>query len=302
MATTRVEIEDIESTKSEKFLAVVLAAFLLVGGIWFYAKSDDWVRDAIDVPAATSAEQAALEASEAAFSALNAAQERHAQTLNELELAREAYRTALDAGRRAPALEREYERARARLRAAEREEERAFGAWQATQAAANEAAQQHGERVRAAQDRRAWVAALIRLGFVALWLLASFRLLSVLRGRDSRYLPLAFAAIGTAALLALVFAGDYVTDYVDPLDLGPLLLSLVGAAATLVAFAALQRYLARRVPVRRVRKAECPFCGYPVRGAGPHCEGCGREVVGECSTCGRPRRVGTARCSACGSP
>ncbi|MEX0673330.1 MAG: hypothetical protein WD067_01055 [Gaiellaceae bacterium] len=56
-----------------------------------------------------------------------------------------------------------------------------------------------------------------------------------------------------------------VTDYVDPLELGPLLLSLVGVLATLAAFVALQRYLARRVPARRVRKAECPFCGYPGR-------------------------------------
>ena len=301
MTTTRVEIEEIESTKSEKFLAVVLAAFLLVGGIWFYAKTDDWVRGAVDVPAPTPAQQAALGASEAAFSALNGAQERRAQALAELEFAREAYRTALDADRPAEALEREYERAQARLRAAEREEERAFAAWQATQAAANEAAREHGERVREAQDRRDWLAAVIRLAFVAVWLLASFRLLSALRRRDSRYLPLAFAALGTGALLALVFAGDYVTDYVDPLELGPLLLSLVGAAATLVAFVALQRYLARRVPARRVRKAECPFCGYPVRGEGPHCEGCGREVIGECATCGRPRRVGTARCAACGA-
>jgi hypothetical protein len=254
------------------------------------------------VPAPSPAQQAALEASEAAFSALNGAQERHAQALDELEFAREAYRTALDADRPAEALEREYERAQARLRAAEREEERAFAAWQATQAAANEAAREHGERVREAQDRRAWLAAVIRLAFVAVWLLASFRLLSALRRRDSRYLPLAFAGLGTGALLTLVFAGDYVTDYVDPLELGPLLLSLVGVAATLVSFVALQRYLARRVPARRVRKAECPFCGYPVRGDGPHCEGCGRDVIGECATCGRARRVGTARCAACGAP
>jgi len=157
------------------------------------------------------------------------------------------------------------------------------------------------ERLQAAQDRRAWVGALIRFAFVVLGVLASVRLLSVLRRRDSRYLPIAFAALGAAALLTLLFAADYVTDYVDPLELGPLLLSLVGVLATLAAFVALQRYLARRIPARRVRKAECPFCGFPVRGDGPHCEGCGREVVGECATCGRPRRVGTARCAACGA-
>jgi hypothetical protein len=78
-------------------------------------------------------------------------------------------------------------------------------------------------------------------------------------------------------------------------------LALVGVVLTLSAFAALQRYLARRVPVRRVRRNQCPFCGYPVRGEGPFCEGCGRDVVAECATCGQPRRVGTARCAACGA-
>lgn len=33
-ATTRVDVEEIETTKSEKLLAVVLAVFLLLGGVW----------------------------------------------------------------------------------------------------------------------------------------------------------------------------------------------------------------------------------------------------------------------------
>lgn len=102
-------------------------------------------------------------------------------------------------------------------------------------------------------------------------------------------------------MLALWYAVDYITDYVDPLDLGPIVLSLLGAAATLAAFVALQRYLARRIPGRRVRKGECPFCGYPVRGDGPHCEGCGREVTADCAACGQLRRVGSSHCMACGA-
>ena len=124
-------------------------------------------------------------------------------------------------------------------------------------------------------------------------------LLSILRRRRSRYFPLAFSVIAPACLLALIFAGDYTNDYYSFADLGPLVLSLTGIALTLVAFFYLQKYLARRVPVRRVRKRECPFCGYPV-GGGAHCEGCGREVIGECSNCGKERRVGTAFCVSCG--
>jgi hypothetical protein len=120
-----------------------------------------------------------------------------------------------------------------------------------------------------------------------------------MRALRSRYLPTAIAVVASTALLALVMAGDYITDYVDPLDLGPLVLSLAGIVITLFAFAALQRYLAKRVPVRRVRRRECPFCGYPVRG-NERCEGCGRPVVAECATCNAPRRVGTLHCGVCG--
>ena len=124
-------------------------------------------------------------------------------------------------------------------------------------------------------------------------------LLSFLRQRRSRYLPLAFAAVIPACVLAIFFAGDYTESYYSAFDLGPLILSLLGVALTLFAFAVLQRYLARQIPKRRVRKGECPFCGYPSRGGG-HCEGCGREVIGECSSCGKQRRVGTAYCANCG--
>jgi hypothetical protein len=82
-------------------------------------------------------------------------------------------------------------------------------------------------------------------------------------------------------------------------EIGPLAISLASVVLTLGAFAALQRYLAQRIPGRRVRKGECPFCGFPARG-GRHCEGCGRPVISECARCHEPRRVGTERCAACG--
>ena len=83
----------------------------------------------------------------------------------------------------------------------------------------------------------------------------------------------------------------YLTDYFDPFDAGILLLALLGAGLTVVAFWLLQRYRARRLPLRRVRRKQCPYCGFPA-GAGERCEGCGREVVAPCGSCAAPRRVG----------
>ena len=56
------------------------------------------------------------------------------------------------------------------------------------------------------------------------------------------------AFVAYAAILTLIGAGDYMTDYFDPIDLGPLVLSLIGIVATLIAFVVLQRYLAKRLP------------------------------------------------------
>ena len=47
--STRVDVEEIQTTKSEKLLAVVLTIFLLIGGIWAYQRIDDEVRDAVGV-------------------------------------------------------------------------------------------------------------------------------------------------------------------------------------------------------------------------------------------------------------
>lgn len=296
--TAHVEIEEIQTTKSEKLLALVLALFLFVGGIWAYARLDDAIRAAIAIPAASTSDQATLDQAAAARERVFRAQEEERTALEQLTVAREAYRTELDAGRPALQLERVYDDAQAAYATAQRELDLA----ESDAAALEPAAQAAGQRVAEAQDaayrKRALVTFALRLVLVVAALGCGYLLLGRLRRRGSRYLPLVLAGVGAAAALGLVLGGDYVTDYVDPLELGPLVLSAVGVAMTVAAFAALQRYLARRVPFRRVRKGECPFCGYPARA--DHCEGCGRQVVAECSRCAAPRRVGTLHCGACG--
>ena len=299
--TTRVDTEDIETTKSEKLLAVVLAVFLLIGGLWAYEKIDDYVGEAIAVEASPEPEaQAAFERRAEARTRLARAQEERARAREDLELSREAYRTALEAGEPTARLEREYRRAQARLETATADLEAAREAVRAAEPAARAAERETFREAEEREDRRALVSFLLRLAFVTGLVAFGYWLLARLRTRSPRYFPLGLAFVGFAAVLAFVFAGDYITDYVDPLDLGPLVLSLFGIAVTVVAFAALQRYLARRLPYRRVRKRECPFCGYPVRD-NARCEGCGREVIAECATCGNERRVGTLHCGACGA-
>jgi hypothetical protein len=289
-----VDIEDIESTKSEKLLAVVLTIFLLIGGIWTYQKIDDVAREATKVTLSP-AEQAAQQRFSDAQTRVFEAEGQEAAAREELELRREAYRTALDAGQPAGDLESAYHAAEDQFEAAQAARTVAQAEVEAARPAAEAASARQAENF----EHFELISFLARLAFVIAVLAAAYLLLVSLRKRRSRYFRMGLAAVGFAALLALFMAGDYVTDYVDPLELGPLVLALVGIAFTILAFAALQRYLARRVPIRRVRKRECPFCGFPV-GENEHCEGCGRVVVAECATCAQPRRVGTLHCGACG--
>jgi hypothetical protein len=300
--STRVEVEDIQTTKSEKLLVVVLAIFLLIGGVWTYQRIDDEVREAVgaDVVEPSPQDRAALDRLRQADRRLNAARQEAAAARDNLELRREAYRTALDAGRSAPTLERQYQEAQARFERAQRGVATARQAVEAARPAAERANRRLADEYERQEDRRALLTFLLRFLLVAASLGFGYWLLARLRRRGSRYFTVAVAVVGYAAVLALVLAADYITDYVDPLDLGPLVLSLFGIALTLLAFAVLQRYLAHRIPLRRVRKRECPFCGYPVR-RNQRCEGCGREVVASCAACGADRRVGVVHCGACGA-
>jgi hypothetical protein len=300
--STRVEVEDIQTTKSEKLLAVVLALFLLIGGVWVYQRIDDEVREAVGagVVEPSTADREAIGRLEEAEARRVAAAEEHAAARADLELRREAYRTALDAGRSAPVLERRYQEAQARFGRAQREFSAAGDAVAAAQPAARRANESLVRESERREDRRALVTFLLRFLLVAASLAFGYWFLARLRRTGSRYFAVAVAVVGYAAILAVVLAADYITDYVDPLDLGPLVLSLFGITLTLLAFVVLQRYLARRIPIRRVRKGECPFCGYPVR-ENERCEGCGRQVVASCAKCGSDRRVGTLHCGACGA-
>lgn len=299
---TRVDVEEIEITRTEKVLAVVLAVFFLIGGVWAYSKLDEISDTRYRPPQVyfTPAEQAAVARHVQAQQRSFRAAEAEGRARQNLELAREAYRTALDAGRTAPDLERAYRSAQRDFVAAEQAAREARQAAIAAEPAADAARRRASEQALDTSRQSELVSFLLRLGFLLATLAFGYWLLVRLRRSNSRYLVVAFAFLAYAAVLALVMSGDYLTDYVDPQEWGPFVLSLAGIALTLAAFWWLQRFLARRIPQRRVRKGECPFCGYPVRG-GEHCEGCGRMVVGECTTCNRPRRVGTFHCAECGA-
>lgn len=296
-----VDAEQIETTRSEKALAIVLAVFILIGGLWVYFNLDDVDRPPTRIEGPESpTDAAAIEQDRKATREVQAAGRSVARLRGELVLAREDFRTALDAGRPADELGQAFDQAGASLDSAVRDLQAAKRQARATgpeAAAAEDRARQARDDLQRDHDRLVFA---LRLALVLLMLGVGYVLLSVMRVGQSRYLPMALALIGASVALALVMAIDYTENRIDIEQTGPLALSIGGIVLTVLAFVALQRYVARRVPLRRVRRHECPFCGFPIRDNG-RCEGCGRRVVGECSNCEAQRRVGTAHCGSCGS-
>ena len=298
---TSADVEQLQTTKSEKLLVLVLVAFLLVGGVWAYTQIDNRIRDWVGMPTPTAQDREAVDVHSAAAVRLAFRQQRAADAKSTLAERRERYRTALEAGDdAAPRLRAQYLAAERALASARREVRLAQREVRAT---APEAARAE-RRITGVQDserrKEARYTFLARFVLVLVSLGVGYWLLARLRRRNSRYLPLAAGALAYATILALVLAVDYLTDYWDPSDLGLLVLAAIGVAATIVSYWVLQRYIARRMPGRRVKRGQCPFCGFPVRG--DHCEGCGRDVIAPCSRCEAPRRVGAAHCAACGAP
>ena len=111
-----------------------------------------------------------------------------------------------------------------------------------------------------------------RLRPLALVLAARLRLRRARRRAGSRSRP---ASVG-ATILAVRARGRLRARTTPTRSMrGILVLALIGAAATILAFLALQRYLVRGCPTAR-RAAPVPVCGFAV-GAASTCEGCGRR-------------------------
>jgi hypothetical protein len=306
------EPEQVETTGSERVLASVLAVFVAIGLIWGYYKLDE-VDSVTPFPRSAESSSAfradiqSINAHERAGRDVRNSRARVARARRELELRREALRTAVELGEPSAPLneryqeaQRDFAAARDALTAAGEREQATSGEARAAEqriSAANREADEKFDSERRNHDRLVFG---LRLALALSALAGSLWLMGRIRRDRSRFVPLALAAVSASAALALLMALDYTWDYLEFEDVGPLTISIAGIALTVAAFIRLQRFITEQLPLRRVRRGECPYCGFPVR-ENRSCEGCGRQVVSECSTCHAPRRVGTRHCGACGA-
>jgi hypothetical protein len=290
------ELPDISVTRGEKALASVLAVFLLVGGLWIYF--EPLSREAREVHP-TPRQQAAIDASQRARDAADRARSGLHARQDAYEQAREDYRTDLDANTSTAETKPAFERERRRLQEAQRKLSSTQAEARRLGSAGDRAESELAEAQTDAEDDADRNTFLLRLGWVLAGIALAFWLFNWLRRRRSAYFVAGIAAVMAATAQALVMAGQYLGDEIEWRNTGPLWIAIAGIVASLLALVALERYLARRAPRRRVRKGQCPYCAYPVTGR--HCEGCGRATVAPCASCAADRRVGTAHCATCGA-
>lgn len=307
-------------TMSERMLAWILAGFLLMALSWGYMNVDDAVRDARSNPTAESyraldqllSEQEKNEKSlglwdDLSMTSLEAAKIDSDEATTDRDTARERYRTELDAGNKDVQLRREYlaaevqvvkaRRALTKLKAARSAALDRQSTYMKSKSPQRRRAEQRVESRENATDR--WIfflRALLTLGTLGI----SVLLLRYVNERSPRSEPLGQAAVTASALMVLTMIVDYSEISFDFDSLGPLGMAALGSAITIGAFFGLQRHLAKRRPLRRLRAGTCRRCGYPAKDIA-FCEGCGSSVYEDCKRCGKPRRSGTPHCRSCGA-
>lgn len=311
----RQEQDEVESTRAEKLLALGFAAFLLVGGFWVMdrlgsiPKAPDYgaIAAAAGLPALEAqyrqAENDLARAQEAASVAAGQAE----QARSDYEFKREEYRVALERGVDDPALAQAHDAARL---AFEQASARAALA-QATllsfsdkltgpQAAFGQAQLEVSRDLQRAENRYQLALFGLRFGYALPLFGLAVWLWFVLRRRRVRYLVLATAFVGFAGIQALALVGQY--GWYLLRDIGPIALSVSGSAVCVAGLVALRRWATstKRVVTVRLRRGQCPFCGFPLVAGADYCAGCGTKATEACPGCGTPNVARSAFCSHCG--
>lgn len=315
MRNNHEELEQVDLTRAEKVLALGLVLFLLVGGLWIMSRLGR-IPPRPDYNAFFFRyEIPALEQEVGVLrQALTQAEQAHQQAIEEVnrrgaeyEFRREEYRTSLDAGVDDPKKKQAYQGAEAALQEAKSQEAAARSVLDQRRAALEgPAARLDAARNRAQRD---WDAAqrrydlrvfLLRLAYVLPVLVASLAGWQALRRRRNQFLVIATSFLAFSILQALGLLGVYAWSVFR--HVAQLVVSIAGTAVTITGLVILRRYVFNpdRIARARLRRRQCPECGYPVQSDYEFCPDCGAQLASACPNCRRPRPRGLAVCPHCG--
>lgn len=313
--TTPPEAVEAETSRAEKLLAFGLVVFLLIGGFWVMERlgsvpgRPDYqaISAAVGVPAVEPAYRQASADYERAAAATDEALRAMDQARSDYEFRREEYRVALERGLDDPALAAAHEEARVAYETARLRYELADAARAAlqqrladAQSAYDEATGRLTKALEAAENRYQLIVFGLRFGYALPLFAASVWLWLVVRRRAGRNLLLATAFMSFAGVQAVGLVGQY--GWYLLRDVGPIALSVSGSAVCVAGLVALRRWVQspRRVHTARLRRGQCPYCGFPLGAGTAFCAGCGRKLVEPCPKCGKDNVPRSLFCRHCG--
>lgn len=310
------ELEGVEVTRAEKVLAVALTIFLLIGGSWVLNRLET-IPSRPDYQAVS--DRFNLSALRATVESLNAdlsrAEALLAETRNQVdgarmdyEFRREEYRTALEAGTDSAGKKQAYQQSLAALRVAEGKLAAAEAVRESKSrelmgpGAALAAAEAEFSRTMDTAERGFQLRLfLLRFGYAAPAFGLATLVWSRLRQRRNRHLIVATAFLAFSALQLLFVAGIYAWHLLR--DVATIAVSVFGSVVSIMGLMALRRHIFsfERVARNRVRRGQCPFCGFPADPTMPFCRECGRPLKERCPACSAPRPVLSPHCPTCGA-
>lgn len=229
------------------------------------------------------------------------------QARAEYEFRREEYRVALEKGLDDPALaashesaKSAYEEAEARYQIAEAARANLETDLSARQKTYDDVLARVSKAFDRANGRYEVIAFILRFAYALPLFALSVWLWLALRRRRPRHLILATAFMAFAGLQALGLLGQY--GWYLLRDVGQIALSVAGSAVCVAGLIAIQRWAAnaRRLTLARLRRRQCPGCGFPLTPGAAYCAGCGRKLTSTCPRCGQETLIEAPFCSNCG--
>jgi hypothetical protein len=309
------ELDEIESSRGEKLLAIGLVVFLLIGGFWILDRlgslpgrpNYEALAAAQGLPQAEAAFRQVEADYRQGFENSEAARLEMDRARAAYEYKREEYRVALARGLEAPALASSHEAARIAFEKASLRFEVADAAREALEGrlvGPTKAYEAAFERVNAAvaraEDRYQFMVFVLRFGYALPVFGLSVWIWLRLRRKQARFLILATSFMGFAGVQAIGLVGQY--GWYLLRDVGPIAVSVAGSTVCVAGLVALRRFTGNllRVTAHRLRRGQCPYCAFPAEVGAAHCPGCGRSLLGACVLCGRSNRRESSFCGGCG--
>lgn len=309
------EASQVETSWVERWLALAMVVFLLVGGAWVFRELQSVPSrpNYADIESRYISEELRNQhtlAQEAYWTANRSYQqtvEKYNHTYQEYEFRREEYRVMLERNIDDPVRFRAYNDALAAYEAAQlsrqvasQVEERASSALRATQALMDQAYTKISADYDSLRHSFEWKLFGLRISYSLPVFLLALLVFTRMRRQGSNYLIFGTALVSFSSLQLLYLVALYSWHLLR--DVAQIAISLIGTALCIAGIVVIRRYLIDpvRIAKSRLRKGLCPACATPA-GDNLFCCSCGEALKHKCSSCGLHRPVRAEFCPHCGT-